>query len=590
MMRKDRSGSAILSVTLLGLLILAMSGAMIAVTTTFNKQSFVANKQIVTRYAAEGVLERIRYRIALEDSADAGGWFDNARRAPDPVESLTVPLDTPSALDTSATPDRTQVEVRIYDSTEAPAVLGETLAADEYIVEARATSGSNTSVLQMKVKYSLTETTTTTETPNPASLFSKYGFWTNVNGTQAPGNQSGYIHRNGNHTVGTATDRFALPVTCTGTLTYKANPPQLHFDWNGNGFLDSTPRPEFGGLSELDVWNLSGGNKPRVDQPAYQGIDTQLRAAAVSQTTNNSSLVGLFVDPANSTYSAAFGNPNYSSFETKVSMRHQANANTIVTVELTALSGGNRVTVQTQNVQIPPNTPLILYSTPRISSLGGTIYGQMTITTPFIGVEDPTKTLGGTPVLWPPSIEITDHLIQVDSQGRPKYWMYQNNSMMNQPGSLGLTGPVVNNSNNVNTSNVDWSPANGYEYKRNPAFDPNARTSLGVMGNGDVVMANPGRNFIWNAALYGADPRSRVSIKWGMADNHRNQVRAGSRVTSRFGQLGPPFDYTIRHYDPDLLTTPPPFWIAPAGVTVTTTTTTTVTAVCGAVYERARRF
>ncbi|HLG42240.1 MAG TPA: hypothetical protein VI643_02660 [Planctomycetota bacterium] len=572
---RGRRGSAILSVTLLGLLILAVAAALITITTTFNQQSYASNKGIVCRYAAEGVLQRIRYQLRQEDLSDAPGWFDAARTAADPVESFTVPA-TPASADTS------NVEVSVYDGAEATALLGITLAPNEYVIEARARADKSLATLHMKVRHEQVVTTTTTESPNPSDLFSKYSYWANVSGGLVPGRHSGYIHWNGNLSVGSSTDRFALPITCTGTLTYLASPAWQHFDWDGNGFLDTTPRPEFENTSEQDVYNASGGNKPAVNQPAYQDVDTTLRSAAATQMSLNPTLAALFVDTSNPMY-AGIGTLN----TTQVSMNHNSGVG-LTTATITV--NGSTGTV-TNSVTIPPNTPLVLYSSPRISLLGGTFYGQMTIATPFKGVEDFSRTIAGTPVLWPPSVEITDHLVQVDSQGHPKYWMTQSGSMMNQPSRLGLTGPSIDNTTNVDNELGDWTAANGYRYDRNPDFDPTARTVLGVLGNGDVVMAMSTRNFIWNAALYGADPTSRVSVKYGLSSSaHRNQVRAGSRVTSRFGLLGPPFDYTIRNYDPDLLNTPPPFWIAPAGVTTTTSTTTTITTSVGSIYERTRRF
>jgi len=575
---KNRRGSAILSVTLLGLLILAISAALISITTTFNQQSYASNKQIVCRYAAEGVLQRIKYQIQLEDAGDApGGWFDTARAAADPVETVNMPLTTGPTADSSS------VSILIYDAAEASAQLGLTLGTDEYIVEARANSAGHTATLQMKIKYNLTTTTTTTSTPNPLGAFSKYVFWTNTSATLTPGDVNGFCHTNGNRTIGAAADRFALPITCTGTLTYQAAALWQHFDWDRNGVLDTIPRPEFANYSEADAYNESGGGKPSVDKPSYAGVNTTLRDGAISQTMLNPTLAGLYVDASNPLYST-IGTLQTSA----VNFAHNAGTGlTTATITVTGSLG-----TRTQSVIIPPGQPLVLYSTPRVSSLGGSLYGQVTIASPFKGTAT-SADIGGSlqTVISPPSISVTDHLMLVDQAGRPKYWLYDTaGNPKAQPTRLSYTGMPQSSTANIDNDTAGWS-STSYAYRRNLSYSAATVPVLGLIGTGDITFkpASTQRNIIVHGAQYAGDPDTRVSADPALIDsNHTNICFAGSRVSSLLGALGD-FEYSFRTYDTDMLTVAPPYWVAPAGMTTTTATTTTISAVIGNVFDRTRR-
>jgi hypothetical protein len=141
-----RSGSALLAVTLLGVLILGMGLVLVSFATAKNRESYGLNRRVVCRYAAEGVLQEAMFRVKQEETANAPGWFDQTRGQTDPVLTLRVPLDSGSA-------DSPSVRLSIYDPAEALARFQTVLGATEYIVEAQAALDGFAATLHMRLSY-----------------------------------------------------------------------------------------------------------------------------------------------------------------------------------------------------------------------------------------------------------------------------------------------------------------------------------------------------------------------------------------------------------------------------------------------------
>jgi Tfp pilus assembly protein PilX len=601
-----RRGSAMLLVTLLAVLMLITAVTLVGFTATKNRESYALNKILVCRYAAEAALQEAQFKIEYEDSIDVPDWFNTARSQPDPVDTRWIPPQ-------GTTADAALVKLSIFDAAEALTRYGLTLGADEYIVEAKATCDRSKATLHMRVSYRVETTTSTSSSPNPADLFSKYLVWTTTPSdpsvTWWNGISNGPVHINGSVTISDKSTRMAMPFTVTETLAY-LGPPYLTswttaekdrlFDYDNDGALTSTPRPDLLNTSEIDAKTGSGGGKPAVTQPSYGDVQSRMLNAAVNQTASSPALADLWVDPANPRYQA--GGPMYVGTIQYLTVRfaHDSSAGVKKTTAQITVTGSS--TTRTANVVIPPGSPTILYTPARIQSLTGNLYGQLTVASTYLG--SPTTAnwnpwnLGSFTVMSPPSIRIDDHVVLVDQDGRPKYWMYDGSTAVAQPSRLGLTGVPINDSGgaNVDSSASNWQ-SSGWVFKKNPNYNPASPSVLGLMCRGDLRVTSTPQNWIGMFAHYSAENSGRIYAWYG--NTRGNHAFLGSMIspqTNYFGYVVHYSDGSVAHqagftkgayemYDADFRTSPPPYWIAPAGVTTATVTTTTVTAFPGAIYQ-----
>jgi hypothetical protein len=433
-MRRSRAGTALLAVTLLGFLILIGGMTLVGVTTAKNRESYGLNRLVVCRYAAEGALHEVMFRARREAEAGVPGWFGQARLAADPI--LVKRIASPPS---SQTADLPTVRVSIYDAAEAAQRLNIALGASEYIVESTGTLDGFRATLHLRMTYRVSVSSTTASTP--AGLFSKYLLW-----TTSPRNTSsawmsynttsdGYVHFEGDVRIGNKNARFGMPVTATGVFDY-APPPFVSsawttadqeslFDYDRNGTVDTRARRGYLNTSEAEAKNGSGGGKPSVPQPSYTDVEARFQAAAREQTIGDPALAGLWIDPSNPLYSS-IGKISHCT----VRLEHDTGSGqTTAHISVLAAAGSRSL-----RIALPTGKPLILLSSAKISSLSGTYYASLTIASTYAGAPTGVRQYGPfhdaphklplLPVLGDPAITITDHVINVDQAGRPKYWVY----------------------------------------------------------------------------------------------------------------------------------------------------------------------
>jgi hypothetical protein len=603
-------GSALLLVTLFGTLILLTGIGLVSITSHLSKESYALNRQIVCRYAAEAVLQNVIHRVSREAELDQEGWFAQARLAADPVLTERITASAGSS-------DTPTVQISILDRDEAQSRWGQTIGAHDYIVEANATLDGFSSLLHMRMTY--TSTSAGGGSEDPGTMFSKYLLWTRTgiypedyyqgNDWTLNGRHEGYIHIEGDVRL-PKWSIFAYPLTCTGRFIYSSPGTLLDeqirtFDYNLNDAIDSTPRPEYRNLSEAEVVSQSGGGRPSVPQPDYGDVEARFRAAAVSQTTNNAALRDLWIDAANPAYQSS--GPMYvgSISHSTIRLVHDGSAGR-TTAQITVYgSAGSR----SASVPIPPGDPTIILTSGRITQLSGNYYANLTIASTCAG-GPAAEPLPGLRVLGNPAITLTGPVISVDAQGRPKFWVYANDSMHPAPSSLGLTGVPLNDvsGSNVETSQVTWTAywdtagaqwnVNGWLFKRNAAYAAALPSVLGVSATrGDILFSTPDKGTLFMGALYAGHPDSRVYGDPSIVGGHF--AHAGSTVSPQRNtmvyEVASPkgtqwFGYTRQShfnvYDFDLLDRPPPYWMSPA--TSQTGSQFEITATFGSVYQAAR--
>jgi Tfp pilus assembly protein PilX len=618
---RNRSGSALLLVTLFGTLILLTALGLVAVTSRFNRESYALNRQIVCRYAAEAALQDAMHRISREAAQDQEGWFAAARTQPDPV--LTETVSAPSGSNCSDTPT---VRLSILDSTEALSRLGANLGSDQYIVEARATLDRFASIMHMRVNYQVTPVGSSGT--DPATLFSRYLLWTTnqtypssypfstppTDDLSLQGRWAGYIHFEGDALLPKSAVS-ALPITVSGRICYP-NPGGLPmasgtdenrtFDYDLDQLLETAPRPEFLNMSEADAKSQSGTVAP-VRQPDYGDVESRFLSAAMSQGSSNPSLGYLWIDPANPLYAPGGAMDVGALTSCTVQLSHDNSARR--TSALIRVFGSSAPLGRSATVVLPSTQPVVLLSRTRIASLKGKYYANLTVASTYCGspstisqygpYNDPPYNAPKMQVLGAPAVTITDHLINVDQDGRPKFWMYTNNAMYRAPSRLGLTGVPVSDvaGENVDSYTGGWIysyPGTSlWDLKKNPAYAAAQPSVLGIYSRGDTMIRPDMQNIISMWAYYGGHPSSRIYVD--PAVQKSNSAHAGSTVTP----LRPAYTYiyqssgnptykagmnsmTVNRYDWDLMTTPPPYWMAPASSQASSNVQ--ITATFGSIY------
>jgi hypothetical protein len=432
MKRERAKGTALLAVTLLGVLLLGLAMTLVGVTRATNLQSYGLNRRLVCRYAAEGVLHEIKFRVQREANLNTPGWFDTASKQADPV--LVQYCPTPSNLSplVLAHADSPLVRVSIYDPAEALAKFNKALGSGEYIVEAKATLDKFTVALHLRLVYKAVSTSTAVS--SPSGLFSKYLLWTTSQSNSTSGDtylyageSDGYVHIEGDVRLSDYYTRIGMPITATGNMDYWTGSsvtatPWYKFDSNWNNTLDTTARPDRMNTSEADARGQSGGYKPSVPQPSYADIEARFLEAAKLQRTANPSLNPLWIDPANPEY-AAIGTISHST----IKLDHDSSTGVTKARIVVYGSAGSRAA----DVALPPGVPTIILTSARIASLSGTYYANLTVASTYAGAPTDVTIYPGfpefptLPTLGAPAITIDDHIINVDQAGRPKQWVYK---------------------------------------------------------------------------------------------------------------------------------------------------------------------
>jgi hypothetical protein len=420
----------------MGVLLLSLGLVLVSVTRSVNLTSYGLNRKVVCRYAAEGVLHEIQFRVRHEANLNLPGWFKEAAKATDPVlaEYCPTPLNTaPLAL---AGADSPLVQVSIYDSAEALSKFGRVLNSDEYIVEARATLDGFSVALHQRLIYRI-EAAGAVAT-SPSQLFSKYLLWNTSQDNKTAGDtyvygveSDGYVHIEGDVRLIDSNTRISMPLTATGKVDYwngstATTVPWSKFDSNRNNKIDTTARTDRLNTSEADVQGQSGGYKSSVPQPEYTDVESRFAEAAGAQISANSALKPLWIDPANPEYGPGGSLDVGTLSHSTIKLTHDSVSGT-TTARITVFGSAGSKSV---NVPLPAGSPTIILTSARIASLSGTYYANLTVASTYIGTPNETTIYPGfpdfpkLPTLGTPAITIDDHLICVDQAGRPKYWVF----------------------------------------------------------------------------------------------------------------------------------------------------------------------
>jgi hypothetical protein len=454
-MRPTRRGTALIAVTLIGVLILSLGVTLVGVTASTNRTSYGLNRQLVCRYAAEGVLQEAMFRVKQEEAANTPGWFDQARGQSDPVLIQRVPRNSSSA-------DSPMVRLSIYDPAEALEKFQTVLGGSEYLLEAQSILDGFVTVLHLRLSYYVEAGSAegaSTDGSSGSDLFTKYLLWTR-SGTSSSNDlftygstSDGHVHFQGDVVIGDKSARFGMPVRASGSFGY-LQPPYVSsawtqaekdslFDYDRDGSVGTAARVGFESTSEADSKNNSGGMKSSIEQPPMAQTEAALLDAVKAQTAADSTLAALWIEKDNPYY-ATFGEISYASIEFYYSSK-----TTKVRVKAFLANG----TAKTTTVTLPGSDgPYVIYTNARINYLGGVYSKQITVATTYERGDVKVRQYGiynDSPYYLPmmdaqgvPAINITDHLIAVDQYGRPKYWMFgdSNSPLSSDPSSGGGSG------------------------------------------------------------------------------------------------------------------------------------------------------
>jgi hypothetical protein len=498
--RLRRRGSVMLAVVLFGVLMLSTGIVLVSVTMSTNRTSYGLNRVTVCRYAAEGALNGVMFRIAREAQRSSPGWFAQALRRPDPVlvEYLPQPLSaSPLKL---AGADSPRVEVSILDSSEVWARYKKVLATDQYLVRAKATLDGYSATLHLRLRYSASLNTVTKTLPS--QLFSKYLLWTTSQKNSGNDvfvysqNSDGYVHIEGDVLIGNKNARFGMPITASGTLDYLSPPfvatawtpseRELVFDANMNGKVDGTARPERLNSSEADTKQQSGGGKPSVPQPSFNDVEARFLVAAKEQCLSRPALAALWIDRTNPLYAPGGALDVGAISGTRISLAHDpGTSKTTAYIQVIGSRGA-----KTTKVVLPPGVPTILLTPAPIQSLSGTYFANLTVASTYSGpptmiepygaFHEPPDNLPRMKVLGSPAIVIDDHLINVDQNGTPKYWLQKMDPVVEKKKTITVYAEPILPVQNSGQPPVPANPKQGQK----GSFLPRPPANLaGLMGH-----------------------------------------------------------------------------------------------------------
>jgi hypothetical protein len=619
MSRGQQRGAALLFVALFGTLLLMAGILLVASGSRLFLDHYAMNRQTVCRHAAEGALQTVVFRASREADLDAPGWFHQARTQADPVMTYSVPA-TAILFDSSLGPassDTPSVKVSILDSAEVQSRFGIVIGKDDYVIESVASLDGYSSTLFMRLRYQITSGDTSESVPS--ELFSKYLLWTRTqsypyhwNPAEYRGFFNGPFHIEGDFSLSDP-PTFGQPLTVTGKfVSYKSEDFESLmtrlYDWNLNNVTDTTARPELLNTSEAEVKGQSGEGKPSVLPPEYADIEARFLDAARTQTSAKPALAHLWIDSLNPAY--APGGGMYVGSISQVSVRLSHSAASGKTTAVLWVYGSE--STKSASVELPPGEPTILLTPARISSLSGAYFANLTIATTYAGdpstvtqygkFNDPPYNVPRLPVLGSPAVTFSDHLINVDQAGVPKYWVYYRGNPYSAPSRLALAGVPFSDLSDSNVDNcskvwnVHWATQVQPEYiwRKHASYNPSAPSVLGVYARGDGYINTSRSNHIGMMAYYGADSRARLYANPSVVKV--NRAFLGSAVSPQKFQVFYEYATTAERwrsgffweeqaYDYDFLVTPPPYWIKPASSS-SSGSGTKVTLVYGAVSHK----
>jgi hypothetical protein len=436
-----------------------------------------------------------------------------------------------------------EIQVDVY--------FDKTGGADEFI--ARAVSyvkaeGQNKYSLVMKFQFTYSATK---QTPPGLLSFSKYALFMDSWPSYlwfGHEHYDGMVYSNGNVQFLFKDARFYKELTYVGSEVY-------YWGWSWSQAEKDAMFP--GGKSQV----------AKITMPTFQDVKTDVKPIAQAGPPE------LNIDPT-----ASSPNPwSGLTFDTVKVFFVWDNVAKQNYAYLQAYNGGS--VVKTVRYSIPKTgDDTLIYSTKKIH-LKGIVQGRVTVTT-----ESSNTTVTN------PSVRITDDVVYVDDQGRPKTWVFTSGGnplpasgraiftdpVSGQVFTYAFTGiPTAGNpaANNINTqtyfgTTVEWDQVN-FIFKQNPNYQQTYKDPvLGMMSGG---MFGVGRevpyNTVQNWAMY--TPTSTYQVDED-GSPRGNYAKYGSVIVGQTPQDGTYYGWNswtgygreLPHvYDQHLLTTPPPYFV-----------------------------
>ena len=139
-------------------------------------------------------------------------------------------------------------------------------------------------------------------------------------------------------------------------------------------------------------------------------------------------------------------------------------------VDIIAKNADGETLREALNQDLPPNG--LIFVQKAVTSIKGDIFGKCTVATMD-------------------KVDITDNLRYIDQDGDCAYELqYEDGTPV--PDYEGITDP--------------WTVANGYYYRRNPNYDPEQPSALGIMAADDITVSRfAPYNMEWHAAVFSAE-------------------------------------------------------------------------------------
>lgn len=534
---RNRTGSALLLVTLLGIAMVAMAAGLISFSMTANKTSYNLDLITICRYSAEAGMEEVKAHLRHDDEVERSNFFTSAMHS-GPQPAITKMIGKASV----------QISFFVVD---AP--------SGRYRAEVLSSSDKSKYRLSMDFSYQLSNN------PGPDSLFSKYATFI-AQDYVIVGNvyTQGYYHSNNYIKFLDSGARFYEQVTAANHFRDSSNtqyflPYSMPAPWSNMFQSSETPSydPNIGVIQTPTYADINNDLSPKGQDPAITPPK-------------------FWVDPANPYYASIAS----SMAKVDISFAHSsATQRTTATLQIRNSSG---TIIRTETQVIDPTRDTLIYSTKEISSLKGTLYGRVGLAAAYKPSSTTYSSSYGENIYSTPSVTFTDDLILVDQNGNPKNWIYsgagtgspvkQQSGKYNFPGIPSSTSSTATDSNSstyhMNNMYATWDNVN-LGPKLNPNFNPIVQPSIGVVAHGDIVAAGTAYNVIIDAALYVADPSAR--IRSSLSSQKGNLKFFGCRITQQNPiNAGGSYGYSrSRHfvYDVDFAKTPPPFFVAIPGAT-----------------------
>lgn len=531
-MRNER-GSALLMVTILGVIMVLMAIGLISFSHSMGLASHNLDTQAIARYAAEAGIADVKANLKFDDEANVATFWTADRYV-------------------GLQPNYTK---QIGKANVAVSFFVVDLPTNKFRAEVIATVDKAQYKMNMEFTYAAAAE------PGADSMFSKYSMFVNndmirIGNVQA----TGYYHCN----------RYIEFMT-SGARFYKEITARDYFSPYGSGVNYTTPYSMPAPWDQMFQSTANPSHNPthgEVEVPTYAEIEADLLPIAMDPSRTPQKF---WIDPANPYYADIAASMTYS----HVTFAHDAaTQRTTATIQIKA--SDNATVLRTETQVIDPTVDTMIFSKLSVQTVKGTLYGRVALACAHKGNWQYDSSYG-TNILWPSSTVIRDSIIYVDQNGNPKTWVYNgaDNTPIPQPGgkynfpgipNSSSTGFTDSNSATWHVENMyaTWDNSN-YKIMNNPNFNPTVQPCLGIISNGDVTMASNVYNGMFDVAVYTADV-GKARMRTLLSTGRGNALIYGSVTSQKFpiNTNGSGGFVRSRHYiyDPQLLEQAPPFYVA----------------------------